>query len=269
MLQRKKRIPTIKEVTTPINGIFSEMVYDFELVTKEQLDLLFFTSYGERTISPLFDYYISYNDSDNSFSLSEEKKKEISNLILSFYKTNWERLKDVVKTEYDPIHNFSDEVVETISDTDEKTSTTNDSVEDTGTSTKTRTDNLNSNETRNLSGSQNDDTTYQMQGFNSTSFQNKDKDSLARQTTDTGTVAVANTGTQKNVEERDFSTVKQGSENTSNNYNRKRSMSRIGNIGNITTQKMLHEEIELWKWNFIEQILNDAKSMLTLAIYSS
>ena len=40
MLQRKKRIATIKEVTTPINSIFHEMDYDFELVSKEQLDLL-------------------------------------------------------------------------------------------------------------------------------------------------------------------------------------------------------------------------------------
>lgn len=269
MLQRKKRIATIKEVTTPINSIFHEMDYDFELVSKEQLDLLFFTSYGERNVSPLFDYFITYNYDTDSYILTEENKKEISNMLLSFYKSNWERLKDVAKIKYDPIHNFSDELTETIKDVDDKSIITQDSSTDSGSGTKTRTDNLSSNETRNLSASQHDDTTYQMQGFNSTSFQNKDKDSLTRSTTDSGTVNIANSGTQENKEERNFTSERDSSETTTDMYNRDRTVSRIGNIGNITTQKMLHEEIELWKWNFIEQILNDAKSMLTLAVYSS
>ena len=44
-------------------------------------------------------------------------------------------------------------------------------------------------------------------------------------------------------------------------------MSRIGNIGNITTQQMLNQEIELWKWNFINQVLEDVKQLTTLQIY--
>lgn len=269
MLRKRERLPIVSEVLNPLSAIFQKMDYDFEFIDKKYLDLLFVTSYGERTVAPLFKYFLTYDYDKDKFNISEENLQEISNVILSFYKLNWDRIKEVARVEYDPIHNFSDELTETIKDVDDKSVITQDSTSDTGTGTKTRTDNLSSNETRNLSGSQHDDTTYQMQGFNSTSFQNKDKDTLTRSTTDSGTVNIANSGTQENKEERNFTSERDSAETTTDAYNRDRTVSRIGNIGNITTQKMLHEEIELWKWNFIEQILNDAKSMLTLAVYSS
>ena len=269
MLQVKKTTPKIKEIMTPIDAVFSKMNYDFEFIGKDKLDIIFVTSYGERTIAPFVDYFLEHDVNSNSFTFSEESKQLLSDTVLAYYKINWDKLKQIIKTEYDPIHNFLDKVTENLTDTTDKTITTNDTVSDTGTGSKTRTDNLTLTETRNLKGTQNDDSTLQMQGFNSTSFQNKDKDVLTRNTTDTGSISNENTGTQENSETRDFTTTKTGNETTNDQYRRERNLTRIGNIGNITTQKMLNEEIELWKWSFIQQVLDDVKQLLTLSVYSS
>ena len=40
-----------------------------------------------------------------------------------------------------------------------------------------------------------------------------------------------------------------------------------GNIGNLTPQQLITQEIELWRWNYIDEVLSDIKSMITLPIY--
>lgn len=40
-----------------------------------------------------------------------------------------------------------------------------------------------------------------------------------------------------------------------------------GNIGNHSNQELIREEIELWKKNFVNQILNDVASVLTIDVY--
>lgn len=40
-----------------------------------------------------------------------------------------------------------------------------------------------------------------------------------------------------------------------------------GNIGNLTPQQLITQEIELWRWNFIDEVMNDIKSMITIPIY--
>lgn len=41
----------------------------------------------------------------------------------------------------------------------------------------------------------------------------------------------------------------------------------FGNIGNLTSQKQILEEINLWKWNYMQEILNDVKEFCTLPVY--
>ena len=86
-----------------------------------------------------------------------------------------------------------------------------------------------------------------------------------------GYVSTSNTGTQTN----------NGSDNTtgtntrvidddqseSGETHRDREGKHFGNIGNLTSQKMIEEEIELWKWNYIQSILNDARDFLTIQVY--
>lgn len=58
-----------------------------------------------------------------------------------------------------------------------------------------------------------------------------------------------------------------GTETTQSSDNRERSGNHFGNIGNLTSQKMIKEEIELWKWNYVQSILEDARDFLTLPVY--
>jgi len=84
-----------------------------------------------------------------------------------------------------------------------------------------------------------------------------------RQTQNTGTrgtqevegIEVAKSDTSADVTDQDVST------------HRERSGKHTGNIGNLTSQKMIAEEINLWRWSYMQEILNDAKEMLTLPTY--
>ena len=46
-----------------------------------------------------------------------------------------------------------------------------------------------------------------------------------------------------------------------------RQLTRSGNIGVTTSQQMAQSEIELWQWNFFEEVFKDVDTVLTLAVY--
>ena len=86
-----------------------------------------------------------------------------------------------------------------------------------------------------------------------------------------GSVTTTNTGTQTNAGS-DATTGTNSravdeSASTDEATHRERSGRHFGNIGNLTSQKMITEEIELWKWNYIQSILEDARDFLTLPMY--
>lgn len=89
--------------------------------------------------------------------------------------------------------------------------------------------------------------------------------------TDTGVLTTNNTGTQTNIgSDSTTGTNSRALDSTitkSDADHRARSGSHSGNIGNLTSQQMLKEEIELWKWNFIRTVLEDARDFLTLEVY--
>lgn len=107
--------------------------------------------------------------------------------------------------------------------------------------------------------------------------------------TDTGTVTTANTGTQQNSQS---GTVSEVVENTgtrglsqtdtlsgrdtvtvdrdiseTGTLDRSREGRHFGNIGNLTSQKQILEEINLWRWNYMQEILNDVKEFCCLPVY--
>ena len=61
------------------------------------------------------------------------------------------------------------------------------------------------------------------------------------------------------------SSTKSGSETLA--IDRERSGRHFGNIGNLTSQKQILEEINLWKWNYVKDILSDVKEFCTLPVY--
>lgn len=50
--------------------------------------------------------------------------------------------------------------------------------------------------------------------------------------------------------------------------NRARKYTHKGNIGNLTPQQLIRQEIDLWRWNFIEEVLTDVKNFITIPMYS-
>lgn len=106
---------------------------------------------------------------------------------------------------------------------------------------------------------------------------------------DTGTVTTADEGTEQTVGEKDStntktntgtrnttdqisfggldSTSKSGSSTQDVTTTRDRSGRHFGNIGNLTSQKQILEEINLWKWNYMNEILSDVKEFCTLPVY--
>lgn len=257
----EEKIPLIKTMIPAVNALFSNMEFDFRIITPQQLDILFFTNYGDKRVSPLVSMFVE--DS----TISSDKMKELSSIILSYYKLNWNKMLDMIEIEYDPIHNFSDNLVEKIIAADDKTVKSENNIRQEGTGTKTRTDDLTSTETKNLTTTVNGTVEDKFAGLNSSSYSNKDNEIASQTTEETGTDTIVNTGTQSNKEERNFSDSSNGKEVTDDDYTRDRTLNRSGNIGNITTQQMLTQEIELWKWNFVQQILENVRDLTTIAVY--
>lgn len=81
----------------------------------------------------------------------------------------------------------------------------------------------------------------------------------------TGTVARQTTSATTHGGKDD--TTSSGTEAEDVEIGRDRSGSHSGNIGNITSQKMIAEEIALWKWKYVQEILSDVKEFCTLPVY--
>ena len=97
----------VKDYLTPINGLFSHIDYDFEFVEKPVLDLLVFTTFGERRVAPVVSTTLSLKP-------TEEELTSLGTMVKSLYKNKWDKYKALLKVEYDPIRNYEDTFTETI-----------------------------------------------------------------------------------------------------------------------------------------------------------
>lgn len=117
----------------------------------------------------------------------------------------------------------------------------------------------------------------------------KDTGTRTDVTDDTGTITTSDEGTQSTTMDKDITdtTLNTGTRTTTNTVThggsdstttsgtssedttrgRERSGRHFGNIGNLTSQKQILEEINLWKWNYMQEILNDVKEFCTLPVY--
>lgn len=351
------------------NGIFYHIDYQFPeilSITSQQLDLAFLTSWGLRLCAPVV--HVVHQDYEVS-QLTQSELHQLGELILSLYKYKWDKLADILALQYDPIHNYSDEyheeltegiesdktctpditvansetltidrdeadggsesVTKTISDSNTRTDNLSKTISETvdtdrseadggtegiqkaTTDNTTRTDNLSetietselnkvygfnsledepvgdtstdSSSTRLNTGtvgnaSQGSETSTKMLNLTHSVDESKDTDSTESQT---GTVSNARQGNESSTTQRalthtvDDSHVTSGSKHTtgteteesSSDRTRVRDFTHVGNIGNLTTQQLIGQEIELWRWTLIQQVLNDVKDFLTLPVY--
>lgn len=316
MIERRVETPLVREIFPKSNGLFSRMNYTFPMPAS-QLDLLFFSDYGLKTIAPIVEVMLVDG------ALPYENLDALAMMVLNYYKNKWDRYLSILSAEYDPLHNFLDEYQETGkgSENGKKDTTRKDIYAETITADNsnlrtdnfTRTDNLQLNSTTTLTddltrtdnltektesssnSSGNDSGSDKRFGFNSAesvgfgegSSQNSSQSSGTNTVTNTGTqkntgtqtnvVSQSNTGTQSNGGTENEAIKKNESRNItedvtdgetssgSNEYTKQGSHK--GNIGNITTQKLIREEIDVWEWNFVREVLEDAKEFLTLPMY--
>lgn len=260
----------ISQYINPVVGFVKYMNFDFEFMTREQLDVLFYANYGEKNPAPIVTKTVS------SVPIITEITA-LAAMTESMYSIKWLKLKNLCKLEYSPIHNYMDKLTENI--TDEGLNNVTEDLSSTGTRTNTtnrddtRTDNLSSASTKSETSEVTTNTDDSLYGFNSSTASGTDSSDTLESTLYSGTASVAHTGTQKNVEvttetTADAKTADNTKVSTITNE-RVRTSTHEGNIGNLTTQQLMKQEIELWKWNFIQTVLADLNEFLTIPIYLS
>ena len=252
------------------DAIFSHMDYEFGMIEVSQLDLLFASNYGERNISPIVERIVT-----DFSAISSEELTELSSLTLSIYRKKWDRYKEIYNIEYDNIHNYLDEYTESVEVTNtEMGSNSNSStvtITDTLSTTDTRTDDLT--KTGNFTSESQEDSTVNdsVFGFNSSEAVNANSNDGNKTANSSDISESKETGTQSHDIEsnKTSSNVTEGNRSSSLEGSNKKERTFIhkGNIGNLTTQELIKQDIKLWEWNFVESILNDVKELLTLPIY--
>ena len=270
MIERRHEIPKVMDIFPMTNGIFSKIDYDFGDMTNAYIDTLFITDFGLKRVAPLVSTILGQDT-----ELSSEKLTLLGDMMLKYYKNKWDRSKAILEADYDPLHNYLDEYQEHRDEVkdEENLRTRNLSTSDTSTnsSSNTRTDNL----SESRSGTDNSTTTESgannRYGLNSVDPAGVTTDSNSVTVQDTTSNSRTNTGTQTNAGSENLSRTigETGTESKALDANNDYDIEGYhkGNIGNISTQKLIKEELELWRWNFIQDVLHDARDFLTLPLY--
>lgn len=186
---------------------------------------------GNKEESCLLSNYVFVND--NSLDI-------LNNIVKNIYLDKWNKLYNVLNSEYNPIENYNrtENVTTNITGNETNNETINNSEVLTGGHT-----NNNTNEN-----------THKVSAFNDENFSNDSND--VNNSTDVFTYndeTKTNTGTNTSTK-------------TNSGSNETQSIIK-GNIGVTTTQQMIVSEIELRKYNLVNEFYSDLDNLLTIGIY--
>lgn len=269
MIEKKRFAPIVKDTFPITDGIFSNMEYELPM-DGSQMDLLFFSDFGLKTVAPLV-----LNVMGDEEALTSEQIGVLASLLLNKNKNKWDRYSALLNQEYDPLHNYLDEYAE--SGTEDIGKSDSRTMNDTYTegintdNTSTRTDNLSEGSTGTFSNTDTGSNTENRYGMNSNAGSPVTSGSDTVTSGGTNSNTTTNTGTQtvRDVRDEDRSITEARTESADVDTNREHAKEGYhrGNIGNISSQKLIGEELELWKWNFVQEMLNDAKDLFTLPLY--
>lgn len=267
--------PKIKDCLPLVNGIWYYIDYQFPEVfdiDSSQLDIMFMSNWSMRTAAPILN--LIHQDEDTTM-LTPIELLQLSSVLKGMFKNKWDKMMNVATIEYDPIHNYHDHMIEEIEYGEEVDRTKSGS----GSNTNTRTDNLSEvstdtrqvQESRNLTNTGSNSNQNNVYGFNSSTAVGESNNSGNNSMLESGTVTTAhsgnltttNTGTQADSGSNSYSET--GGDDTSGTRNRE--YTKEGNIGNISTQKLLKEELDLWKYNFLCEMMRDVANFVSLPIY--
>lgn len=271
MIEHRPEIPKVKDVFPVVNGLFAHINYPFnDIITNADLDDILVANLGLKSISPIVSHVL-----DGKRQLNDADLTRLARMILGQYKYKWDKDMAVMEAEYDPLHNYLDEYQEhrdEVRDEDRietKNLTTGDN--ESGTSSNTRTDNLSESNTYSDSSSGSSNGHNDRYGLNSSEATGVTTDGESNSSQSSGTSTRGNTGTQSNsgTTSNNRTITETGTDShefDANNDYDKEGYHR-GNIGNISTQKLIKEELELWRWNIIDEVIGDVKEFCTLPLY--
>lgn len=239
IIAKRKKLGDLMPSSYTGAGIFSAInnpiwAYDFD---PAQLDIFFISNYGEKWAAP---YLMHISEGD---ILGYDKIAQIANTVYSMYRSQWEHLYKAYSAEYNPIHNTDATEIEKINKVGNENTTTANSSEGTSSGTS-------SNDT---TGSGN--VTNKRSGFNSSSD--------VRDTSGSNSSTANSDGSNSQTDEASSS----GSEIVNNTENVEREHRKFGNIGVMTSAQLIGGEIDLWKWNYIKQVMQDISDTIALSIY--
>lgn len=266
----------IKDCLPLLNGLWSYIDYQFPEIfdiDSSQLDILFLSNWSMRTAAPIL--RVLHRSDTETTMLTISEMQELAGIINGMFKHKWDKLMSVAVMEYDPIHNFSDHLVEEIEYGEAVDKTKSGSGSNSGSRTdnltETTTDGRMITEGRNLANASSNTSQDGVYGFNSSTSVGATTGSGSNNGTETGTITTThsgnltttNTGTQSNAGSNTYSET--GENDTTGEKSRE--YTKTGNIGNISTQKLMNEEIDLWKYNFICEMMQDVVRLISLPIY--
>lgn len=241
--------------------------FSFTQLPKKVLNRMLMALCGKRRIAPIV--------GDVDEDLTDESIEELAEIIVATFKEKWDRQKAIYEIDYDPIYNYKETYSETttgsqVDDIDVAKSKAN-SLAKTGSDTRTTTYNTTNTETTDQTESEVSTGESGIYGFNSSISVGSDS-SNSNITNDTdGTRTNAKTGTE--TEQLSHGTTNTGSETGSEEFDAQtttegtKDYTKTGNIGNLKTQEMIEAEIRLWRWNILNEMMNDIKDYITLPVY--
>lgn len=249
------------------NGIFNDL-QSLDVPWKDEsisstLDLAYHGDHGERLISPLLKKMLNSDD-----ELIDANRAKIANVIYNLFIPKWTHEYNLLKAEYNPISNYDmvetetpAEVTRTITPAETTTTNTPSETTETITPAETSIDTLPAKIT----------TENEVSAFNSSDYVESDKSTVSGDSTEKGSERLTVDASGSNKFEVDTAGTNKFEVDTAGSevltVQNERTLTRSGNIGVTTTQQMMQQEIELWKWIFYRSVFNDIDSVLTLKIY--
>lgn len=252
------------------NGVFTDL-QKLDVPWKNEnlatsLDVLYYSRSGDKNAAK-----IVRERMENEQPLTTVSRDIIALSLLIMYSHSWQKLYAILSAEYNPIENYRMVESETSTHTveSETTDTGTDTISDTGTKTTTDTGTDSIANTGTISNSGNNSASNAVYGFNSSEAVNSDETSGTNSDTETRNLSQQETRNLSEQETRNLSqqeTRNLAGTNSETGEN-ERELTRSGNIGVTTSQQMIVSEIELWKWQFFNQVFEDIDRILTLSVY--
>lgn len=211
------------------------------------LDMFYATTYGQKWAAPFLELFI---DSDTGV-IDSEDVNAIASIIYQMRASEWSRLYAALMAEYNPVENtdvyenYTDQ--RTGSGTNGNTRTLNTTTGNQGTATVQSTANGSGSNAANKFGFDSSTAVGDTTGTDSSNTSSTTGTQTANTIQDTGTITDAGT--------------------LSNSESITHTLRRHGNIGVMTAAQLVGGEIELWKWTFIIQVMEDISHLTALSVY--